>query len=419
MVSRGQSKIDLLYLVGTFPVLSETFIQREILELLRDKNLNVRVFAFRNGTEDISLSPKLKSGISYFHPTRPKVLVDNIIEFFRSPARYLGLVRLVLRGEYSRPVLRRWDLASLLVGISFSREIRNLDVSRVHSQWATWPTTIALAVSELRGIPFSFTAHAHDIYKNQMLLKEKISRAKVVVTISDFNRDYLRKLADPRDRDKIFTIYLGVNFMDFRLPPKKKANHPPLILAVGRLIPYKGFSYLIDALELVKRQGRDFRAVIIGGGPEFRHLRKKIAEKGLAGEVGLLGALPFGKVKSYFGKADLFVAPSVVEPEGQFDGIPVVLFEAMGAKVPVIATRISGLPEAVADGENGLLVGERDAESLAAAICKLLDSPGLRKRMGEAGFRRGRKDFDLRKNVERFKRVVLIAEPSDTRMLEF
>ena len=400
-------KINLLYVLGTFPVLSETFIKREVLELLRDERLDIRVVYFRRGDEKIPIEPVLRSKLWYFKPGPAQLIKGNAVEFLRKPLKYLGSIWLILFGKYNRPHLRLWNLYALLIGGALSNEIRNFEIGHIHAPWATWPTTVALVLSRLQNVPFSFTAHAHDIYKNQMLLKEKISQAKAVITISDFNRNYLRGLASSRDRNKIFTIYLGVNFKDLRFSKKRKANTVPLILAVGRLVPYKGFSYLIDALDLIKRQGKGFRAIIIGGGPEFPHLKQKIAEKGLVGDVELLGPLNFKEVERYFEKADIFVVPSVIEPLGQFDGIPVVLFEAMAAKVPIVSTLVSGIPEAVKDGETGLLVKERDAESLAVAIRTLLDDPKLGERFGEAGFKRARRMFDLHKNVERLKQVIL------------
>jgi len=400
-------KINFLYLLGTFPVLSETFIKREMLELFRDKRLNIRVVYFRRGDKKIPIEPVFGSKLWYFKPNRAQLIKVNAVEFLRNPLKYLDLIRLVLFGRH-RPFNRKSiDFGALLIGAALSHEIRNLEIDHTHATWATWPATIALVLSRLQDVPFSFTAHAHDIHKRQMLLKEKISLARAVTTISKFNQEYLRGLVPLMYRSKISLVYLGVNFKDFRFSQKRKANKVPLILAVGRLVPFKGFSYLVDALDLVKRQGKDFRAVIIGGGPEFQKLRQRIGKKNLLGNVRLLGALPFKGVKKYFEKADIFVAPSIIEPLGGFDGIPVVLFEAMGAKVPIISTRISGIPEAVADGETGLLVKERDAEALAEAIRTLIDDRKLRERFGEAGFRRARKMFDLRKNVEEFKKVIL------------
>jgi len=399
-------KINILYVLGTFPVLSETFIQRELIELFRDKKLNIKIISLRKGDGSIPLTSGVRSEILYFRPGVFRLFTSNISEFFRSPIKYLSLVFLILFGKHNRLVLKIVDLGSLLFGASLSNEIRNLDIDHIHAHFATWPTTIALVLSRLQDIPFTFTAHAHDIYLRQMLLKEKIALAKAVITISKFNQNYLRSLASPKNRDKIILNYLGVNFKALRFSARRKANEVPLILAVGRLVSFKGFSYLVDALDLIKKQGKDFRAVIIGGGSEFKHLEQKIIRKGLVENVHLLGALPFEEVKKYFEKADVFVAPSLIESSGTFDGIPVVLFEAMSAKLPIVSTYVSGIPEAVKDGENGFLVEEKDAEALAEAISILLNDRKLRERLGEAGFRKARKMFDLQKNVERLKQVI-------------
>jgi glycosyltransferase involved in cell wall biosynthesis len=400
-------KINLLYVLGTFPVPSETFIQRELLEVLRDKNLNVRVISFRKGIENIPIPPELKSKITYFRPEPFKIFSGNAIAFFRSPIKYLGLAGLILFGEHNRFFFKVRDFGALLLGAALSGEIKNWNIDHIHAHFATWPTTIALVVSSLNGIPFSFTAHAHDIYIRQMMLKEKISRAKAVIAISDFNRKYLQGLARPADRSKISTVYLGVDFKALRFPKRKEKNAIPQILSIGRLVPQKGFRYLIEALDLVKKKNGKFKAAIVGGGPGFEELENLIKVKGLGGEVELLGPLLFVEVRKRLANADIFVSPSVKVPDGNIDGIPVVLFEAMAAKLPIVSTRVSGIPEAVKDGETGLLVKEKDAEGLAEAIGTLLSNRKLREKFGEAGFKRAKKMFDLHKNVEEFKKVIL------------
>jgi len=388
-------------------VLSQTYIQREIIEMLHARDLDVRVIHFQQGDENIPLPPELISKISNIsNPGRLKVLVPNASEFLRSPIRYLDLVRLILFGKHVRLAQKLKDLASLRFGAWLSTEVRNLDIDHIHAHWATRPTLIALVLSKFLGIPFSFTAHAHDIYLEPILLKEKISSAKAVVTCTDFNRNYLANSVSPGDREKIFTVYHGVDFKTLRFG-RKKVNKVPVVLAVGRLVTFKGFSYLIDALDLVKKQGGDFKAVIIGGGPEFGNLKSQIKEKNLAGSIKLLGELPFEEVKKYFKEADIFVTPSTMTLEKAFDGLPNVLIEAMASKTPIVATRVSGIPEAVKDGENGLLVAEKDAKALSKAIQVLLNDKELRKKFGEAGYRKALRMFDIEKNVKSLKRVIL------------
>lgn len=399
-------KVSLLYLVGTFPVLSETFIQREILEMVRDNRLDIKIVSFRKGDENIPLSPELRSKILYFKPGVLKIFLHNVVEFLRNPVKYLDLARLILFGKHNQLALKAVDLGSLFVGVSLSNEIRNLDVDHIHAHFATWPTTIALVLFRLRGIPFTFTAHAHDIQTRKMLLKEKISLAEAVVTCTKFNKEYLAGLASPQDRDKIFCVYHGMDLKTFDFK-EERDNKVPLILAVGRLIPVKGFPYLIDALELVKKRGRTFQAVIIGEGPESQKLKQRISERNLIKNVNLLGALPFEDVKKHFGRADIFVAPSVIESPKRHDVLPNVLIEAMFSGVPVVATRISGLPEAVKNGENGFLVEERDTKALADAIYTLLANQELRRKFGKDGRNKALKMFDIQKNVQRLKQVIL------------
>jgi glycosyltransferase involved in cell wall biosynthesis len=312
-----------------------------------------------------------------------------------------------LFGEHNSAFLLQRDFVALLVGASLSEEIKGLEIDHIHAHFATWPTSVALVLSKLSGIPFSFTAHAHDIHLRKMMLEEKIRSAKKVITISNFNRDYLRSLVPSEERSKISTVYLGVDFGDLRFPKVKNPNTTPQILAVGRLVPQKGFHFLIEALDLVKKWNVKFKASIVGEGPEFEMLRRLIEERSLEEEVELLGSQPFSEVRKQLAGADILVAPSVKVADGNIDGIPVVLFEAMAARLPIASTLVSGIPEAVKDGETGLLVEEKDVRALAGAIKTLLNDRNLREKLGEAGFQRAKKMFDLRKNVEEFKKVIL------------
>ena len=405
--SYEKRKINLLYLVEPFPVLSQTYIQREIIEMLRDEDLDVRVINFQKGDENIPLPSELISKILHIgSPGRLEVLKSNSFMFLRSTIKYLGLVSLILFGKHNRLVQKSKDLASLRFGVWLSTEIRNLEIDHIHAHWATRSTTIALVLSKFLGIPFSFTAHAHDIYLKPMLLKEKIAAAKAVATCTNFNRNYLANSVSPGDREKIFTVYHGVDFKTLRFG-RKKVNKVPVVLAVGRLVAFKGFTYLVDALDLVKKQGGNFKAAIIGGGPEFENLESRIKEKNLAGNIELLGELPFEEVRKYFEEADIFVAPSIMTSEKAFDGLPNVLIEAMASKTPVVATSVSGIPEAIKNGENGLLVEEKDPKALSEAIQVLLKDEKLRRDFGEAGYMKALKMFDIEKNVKRLKQVIL------------
>jgi len=406
----SERKVNLLYITKGFP--KGTFITREVLEISRYRDLDLRIISFAKDKDIISpISPEIKRKVLYINLNLLKLLVFNVIELARSPVKYLKLAVLVLHGR-NRLREKFVDLRFFFIGVTLIREIRDFNVDHIHAHWATWPTTIALILSRFLDVPFTFTAHANDIFADSVLLREKISLAEAAITCTGFNRNYLIGLTSPEERDKIFTIYHGIDFRTLRFK-QKRTKKVPVVLAVGRLVSYKGFSYLIDALDLVREQGGNFRAVIIGGGPEFEKLRFKISEKNLTGSIELLGALPFKEVKKYFEKADILVAPSIITPKKYFDGIPNVLIEAMASKTPIVATNISGLPEAVGDGENGLLVEEKDAKALSEAIQVLLNDEELRRKFGEAGYRKALRMFDIEKNVKRLKQVILKEEANE------
>jgi len=404
----NRQRVNLLYLTRRFP--ESTFIMREIRELSRSKDLNLKIVAFAEDRGALSSADsEIKNRILYFRSRLLRLLFFNAVQLIRYPSRYTELLLLLLGSRRDcRFINKLGDLRCLFVGAALAHEIRGLNLDRIHVHFANRQTTIAMVLSRFLGLPFTFTAYSSDFFSEPILLREEIALSESVIATHKFAQSYLRKLAYPEDREKIVLNYLGVSFRT-PLPPIAKSRKEPLILAVGRLVPYKGFPYLIDALSLVKSRGGRFKAAIIGGGPDFDRLQSQIKDKNLSREVEMLGALSFDKVNRYLNRSDIFVAPSITvrKPSFKIDGIPTVLFEAMRAGLPIISTRISGIPEAVEDGENGLLVEEKDAEALAVAIRILLDNNNLRRRFGEAGYRKALKMFNIEKNVKALKRVVL------------
>jgi glycosyltransferase involved in cell wall biosynthesis len=395
------------YLTSRFPKLTETFILYEILELER-QGVAVEIFplvrerAATMHAEAAALAARAFDG----PPFAPQTALAQVAWLGRNPQTYLSAWRDAVQGNLGSPKFLLRALAVVPQAALFAQECLRRGVQHVHAHWATHPTLAAYVINRLTGIPFSFTAHAHDIYVERAMLEEKIRAASFVVTISDYNRRLLAELYGPAAAAKIQVIHCGVDLRVFT-PPAAAPDGPLTMLCVGSLQEKKGQRYLIEACGALARAGRDVRCLLVGEGETRSALEALIAQHGLSGRVQLLGAQPRDRVQALLAEAHLAVLPSISTSSGRQEGIPVALMEAMAMGLPVVATRISGVPELVEHEVNGLLVSDRDVPALAAAIARLADDPALRERFGAAGRATVERAFELRRCAAELRALLL------------
>ncbi|HET9481744.1 MAG TPA: glycosyltransferase family 4 protein, partial [Candidatus Polarisedimenticolia bacterium] len=233
-------------------------------------------------------------------------------------------------------------------------------------------------------LPFSFTGHANDLYTNPGRLREKIRAARFVATCTGFNERHLKELCAARADDtihpgKIVRVYHGVDLSRFApAAPGAGSSDPSRLVTVTRLKEKKGFPWLLEALDHLRRKGVDFTLEIYGEGDQRGRIESRVNELGLQDRVSLKGAIPHERIPSVLAAAGVFVLPCVVLPNQDRDGIPNTIIEALASGLPVVSTAISGIPEAVRDGQTGLLVPERDAWALAAALERMMTDASLR-----------------------------------------
>jgi colanic acid/amylovoran biosynthesis glycosyltransferase len=392
------------YVVSRYPLLSETFILREMWELERQGH-NVRIYplrpvaGLRHARATALRAPVWRAGWcnprsqAYWLQRRPKAYLTTLAEALwqnRGDANlWLG-------------AMAYWPKAAAI-----ARRMQRDQVDQIHAHYATHPALAAYIAHRLTGIPFSFTAHAHDIFLHRAMLQRKIAAASQVIAISRFNQAWLER-ARGGAATPIPVVHCGVESDALaevgarRRPPKP--GQGLRLLSVGSLQAYKGHRVLVEACARLRAAGLTFHCRIVGGGRLAEALRRQIASLGLEQAVVLAGPAAESAVAAALADADVFVLPSIVAPSGQMEGIPVALMEAMAAGLPVVASRLSGIPELVTDGHDGLLTPPGDAVALAQALERLAD-PELRRRLGAAAQRRVRADFDLEANVAHLARA--------------
>ncbi|MCK4775085.1 MAG: glycosyltransferase, partial [Candidatus Krumholzibacteria bacterium] len=360
-----------------FPVLRETFIAREIIELER-RGIRVKVVALRSDAQETGAREKPAAEVLYPPFLSPAVLVDAFVEFARHPLSVLKSIFYIVFRLIRKPVRAVKFVALLPKILHLCRIFRRQNVFHIHAHWATVPTTCALFISRVTGIPFSFTAHAWDIHVrgNEYLLIEKIEAAKRVFTCTSYNR---QRLIEMGSADKIELMYHGIEMDRYRFC-EDKPEGLPLVLAGGSLTSQKGLADLVEALGLLNQQGVTFRAVIFGEGPERDDLERRIRSTGLSGSIKLIGTCHHDRVIELMQRAMVFVMPSKRAPGGFIDGLPNVVAEAMACGACVVASRFSGIPELVNDGENGILVEPGDRQAFATAIGSVLSGDDFRPR---------------------------------------
>lgn len=389
-----------LYVVSLFPCLSETFIAREIRALV-EQGVDVRILSLKPSRGDL-IHDEVRDLLDrvIYPPDGARALVRGLAALVASPLRHMGDLGRVARGLLPYPVSLAKSVVVWWRCLTALHEMREWKPDWIHAHWATFPSTGAWLLARVTRIPFGFTAHAHDIFLEDHLLAAKLRDCAYAVTVSRANLGVLARHAPARVVDeKVHVIHCGVDLA--RLGPALPAGRrrAAMILAVGRLVPMKGFAVLLDACVRLRDQGVSFECRIIGDGPERAALAQRIEALRLGGQVALLGALRQEEVRSWMRNAAVFALPARIDREGNMDGIPVALMEAMATGIPVVSTPVSGIPELVEDGVSGLLVPPNDADALAEALARLFRDDALADRLAERARCTIEADFDARREA--------------------
>ena len=335
-----------------------------------------------------------------------RIARDVAHELLRRPWRMMSL--LVRTAWEARGSLNALGgvLAFFPKSVSLGRRLRELGAGHVHAHFATHPGHAARVMSQLGGddvLPFSMTAHAHDIFVTQAGLRGRVRAASFTRCISAFNARFLQELLGPRDApaSELPVIHCGIEPEKYTATAATRPIPPLRLLCIAALKPYKGVAHLVDAVALARAGGLDVTCRVLGAGPLRDELEARIRAASLGAAFELAGTRTQDEVTAELTACDALVLPSVVAADGQMEGIPVALMEALAAGVPVVATRISGIPELVRHAETGFLVEPGDAAALASSFGAIAADPAGARRLAARGAELVRREFALDDVVSR------------------
>ena len=396
--------LTVAYVMSRFPKLTETFVLNELLEV-RELGVDVSVFPLLR-EHDTVLHPGAEEMVARarYLPFLAWSFAGSHVRFLRRrPRAYLSSLMDLVRDNIGKP---RFLAAGLLLFpkiVHAAALMASQGIDHIHCHFARHPALAGLIISRLTGIPYSFTAHGSDVHVDRRMLCRKLAEARFAVTISEFNRAVIEGECGPVPRTKLETLHVGVDTGVFSPGREDRlaSNGALRVVCVGTLHEVKGQVHLVKACALLRDRGIGIACRFVGRGPDEFMLRRTIERLGLQDVVTLVGPLARDGIVRELRGADVLVAPSVVSARGQREGIPVVLMEAMSCGLPVVASRLSGIPELVEHERNGLLFSPGRADELADALTRLAHDVGLRQRLGNEGRSTIERDFDLQTNVAR------------------
>jgi colanic acid/amylovoran biosynthesis glycosyltransferase len=391
------------YIVSRFPHFSETFILREIEQLRADPRFELELFSLFPPVGG-AVHPAAEPWIAKLRRPSPAEGVGDLAWWtLRRPLRVGSSLATVLAGYWRKPAMLARALSTFPLAAAHARRVRRDRLQHLHAHYATWPALSAWICNRLTGVPYSFTVHAHDLYVDPLFVGRRVDDAAFVVAISEFNKRILTGMGGPRARIEV--VHCGVDPANYPFRPRRPAPSGPVRgLCVASLQEYKGHRYLLRALAGSAELER-LRLDLVGDGELRAALETEARELGLADRVTFHGSLPEARVIELIDAADLFVLPSTIAADGQMEGIPVALMEALAGGLLVVTTRTSGVPELVRDGETGLLAAHGDAEDLRRVLEAALSGAA------EVDPRRGRelveREFDIHQTGRRVGELIL------------
>ena len=399
VMNQNQNNL-IAYVVKRYPRYSETFIVNEILaHEAAGQALEIYSLRAPTDTHFQDAIARVRARVNYLSHATPKTKV-----FWQT----LLSANEILPGLWKKlETLRDITEKEIYQALLLAMDLKQKGVTHVHAHFASQATSIARLAASFTDLPFSFTAHAKDIFHESVShddLRLKLQQAAFTITVSDYNLAFLQQHFGTQAA-RVLRIFNGLDLE--RFPYQSPAQRPAHIVAVGRLVEKKGFADLVTACALLRERKIEFSCAIIGGGELEDTLRAQVRDLQLEEQVAILGPRPQQELAHYIQKAAVMAAPCVVGDDGNRDGLPTVILEAMALGTPVISTDVTGIPEVLHQEITGLQVPQRDPVSLADALQRLLQDDALRVQLAQAARQRMEQDFDIHRNTailrERFR----------------
>ncbi|MGI5817899.1 MAG: glycosyltransferase [Armatimonadota bacterium] len=399
---RNERRGRLVYVLGSFPSLSETFILREMLEL-EERGFRLSILSLEPGEPVVheSAAELAERAVYRPPPLSMRSLLAGVVTLALHPvgvlSAFMYTIGCILRSPRAASELARSFSAAAFFGCA----LRGSRPRHVHAHFASMPATVGLLLAHMLGTTFSISAHARDLFTDESVLMDRKTReAEFVAVCTQFGLEQLRRQHPVSTKERLNLIYHGVDVVELMAPSRPESSEgPPLILSVGRLVEKKGFPILLRAAAMLRREGIDFRLRIVGSGPDEPDLRRLTSGLALEDCVQFDGAMSHEDLMPLFRSADLFVLASVVASDGDRDGLPNVLLEALALGVPVVSTRVAAIPELIEHEETGLLANPGDPAGLAEQMERLLFDEELRSKVIEQGRHEAVRHFDVKENV--------------------
>lgn len=403
------SAARLAYILLWFPLSSETFIFREVENLI-SLGLDVHVYTLY-GAREKGFSEAMRNYDKPVQRMGPKAFFSIWGAFFRHLRKNPRLVLKLLQSGLFRKMrnleAQGENLWCFMAGFLLAEQCQQDGIGLIHAPWANGPATAAWVASQLSGIPFAFTGRAGDIYPEDGILREKAGEALFVRVNNAANVQWLQKFLPPGHSQKLKLIYNSLTFPEGAASFTKIPTPAFKLLAVGRLVRTKGFPELFTALARLRREKFPVKLTIVGDGAwksRLEDLRKRLK---LEDVIDMVGFVPNDRLAKIMQEHDLLVVPSVVYKNGDRDGIPNVIMEAASLGLPVVATDVCGISEVIKDGKTGRLVPQRDPAALARAIRSALEGPEHTRKMAMNAEQAVREMFDSQKNTQALKDLYL------------
>lgn len=395
-----EPRARLAYVLGQFPSVSETFILRE-MRALEDLGFHITPLSMEPGSETVHGTAAAFAARTVYRP-KPfswASLGSIFIALLHKPFGWLSALMLVLRRGFSDPSAMRELCSAFAAACYFVVHIRPGQMRHIHAHFATYPSTVGLLLAEILGVGFSMSCHARDIFTEEArLLSAKVAEAEFVTVCTAYGAEALQKRHSMLKSDKLRIIRHGIDFDTFRVGPHVD-HRAPLIVSVGRLIEKKGFPILLRAAAMLASEGVDFELAIIGDGPLREELERLSNGLGLGNRVFFPGYMPIEELYPVYQRADVFVLTPVVAADGDREGLPNTILEAMTANIPVVATDVGAISEAVSHETTGLLAHSGDIPMIASYMERALLDAELRETVVRNAQRLVHHEYDAVKNA--------------------